>query len=71
VLQPINQHLQAGGEALVAVVEPDVLAEGDKGWEAVGGSERKNWWSWVLIAGSRTRCSLTAVGVALTAKPTV
>jgi hypothetical protein len=37
VLQPINQHLQAGGEALVAVVEPDVLAEGDKGWEAVGG----------------------------------
>jgi hypothetical protein len=51
VLQPINQHLQAGGEALVAVVEPDVLAEGDKGWEAVGGSERKNWWSWVPDGG--------------------
>jgi hypothetical protein len=44
-------------------VEPDVLAEGDQGGEAVGG-ERKNSCSWVLIAASRTRCSLTAVGAA-------
>ena len=29
--------IEAGGEALVAVVDPDVLAEGDQGWEAVGG----------------------------------
>jgi hypothetical protein len=36
VFQPINQHVQAGGEALVAVVDPDVLAEGDQGGEAVG-----------------------------------
>ena len=37
VLQPVDQHLEAGGEPLVAVVDPDVLAEGDQGWEAVGG----------------------------------
>jgi hypothetical protein len=35
VLQPISQHLQAGGEPLVAVVDPDVLADGDQGREAV------------------------------------
>ena len=29
MFQPINQHVQAGGEALVAVVDPDVLAEVD------------------------------------------
>ena len=29
MLQPTNQHLQAGGEPLVAVVDPDVLAKGD------------------------------------------
>jgi hypothetical protein len=37
VFQPIDQHLEAGGEPLVAVVDPDVLAEGDQGGEAVGG----------------------------------
>ena len=37
MLQPVDQHLEAGGEPLVAVVDPDVLAEGDQGWEAVGG----------------------------------
>jgi hypothetical protein len=37
VFQPISQHLEAGGEPLVAVVDPDVLAEGDQGGEAVGG----------------------------------
>jgi Hsp20/alpha crystallin family len=37
MFQPINQHLQAGGEPLLAVVDPDVLAQGDQGWEAVGG----------------------------------
>src|SRR4249919_215156 len=37
MLQPIDQHLEAGGEPLVAVVDPDVFAEGDQGGEAVGG----------------------------------
>jgi len=37
VLEPVDKHVEAGGEALVAVVDPDVLAEGDQGWEAVGG----------------------------------
>jgi hypothetical protein len=37
LLQPDNQHVQAGGEAVVVVVEPNVLAEGDQGGEAVGG----------------------------------
>ena len=36
-LQPVDEHVEAGGEALVAVVDPDVLAEGDQGGEAVGG----------------------------------
>jgi hypothetical protein len=62
VLQPVDEDVQAGGEPLVTVLEPDVLAEGDQGGEAVGGSERKNSCSWVLIAASRTRCSLTAMG---------
>src|SRR5215211_1149876 len=37
VLKPINQHLEAGGEPLVAVVDPDMLTQGDQGGEAVGG----------------------------------
>jgi hypothetical protein len=37
VFQPIDQDLQAGAEPLVAVVDPDVLAQGDQGREAVGG----------------------------------
>jgi hypothetical protein len=37
VFQPISQDLEAGGEPLVAVVNPDVFAEGDEGGEAVGG----------------------------------
>ena len=37
MFQPVDQHVEAGGEALVAVVDPDVLAKGDQGWEAVGG----------------------------------
>ncbi len=36
-LQPVDEHVQAGGEPLVAVVDPDVLAEGDQCGEAVGG----------------------------------
>src|SRR5512133_4058918 len=37
MLQPVDQHLEAGGEPLVAVVDPDVFAQGDQGREAVGG----------------------------------
>src|SRR4029453_4751905 len=37
MLQPIDQHLQADGEPLVAVVDPDMFAQGDQGGEAVGG----------------------------------
>jgi hypothetical protein len=37
LLQPIGKDVQAGGEPLLAVVDPDVLAQGDQGWEAVGG----------------------------------
>jgi hypothetical protein len=37
MFQPISQHLEAGGKPLVAVVDPDVLAQGDQGGEAVGG----------------------------------
>jgi hypothetical protein len=29
MLQPVNKDVQAGGEPLVAVVDPDVFAEGD------------------------------------------
>src|SRR4029453_10875370 len=36
-----------------------------------GGRERKNWSSWLLMAWSRTRCSLTEVAGVLTAKPMV
>jgi hypothetical protein len=37
MLQPISQHLEAGAEPLVAVVDPDMLAQGNQGREAVGG----------------------------------
>jgi hypothetical protein len=37
VLEPIDQDVETGGEPLVAVVDPDVFAEGDQGGEAVGG----------------------------------
>ncbi len=37
MLQPVDQHTQTCGEPLVAVVEPDVFAQGDQGGEAVGG----------------------------------
>jgi hypothetical protein len=37
VLQPSNQHIQSGCEAFLAVVQPDVLTQGDQGGEAVGG----------------------------------
>jgi hypothetical protein len=37
VFQPVNQDVEAGGEPLVAVVDPDVFAQGDQGGEAVGG----------------------------------
>jgi hypothetical protein len=36
-VQPVDEHVEAGCESLVAVVEPDVLAEGDQGGEAVIG----------------------------------
>jgi hypothetical protein len=64
VLQPVDEDVQAGGEPLVAVVEPDVLAEATRAGKRSGGSERKNSCSLVLIAASRTRCSLAAVGAA-------
>jgi hypothetical protein len=31
-----DEGVEAGGEPFVAVVEPDVFAEGDQGGEAVG-----------------------------------
>jgi hypothetical protein len=71
VLKPGDQHVESGGEPLVAVVDPDVLADATRPGKRSGGSERKNWCSRVLTAGSRTRCSLTEVGVLLTAKPMV
>src|SRR6266508_5532331 len=37
LLQPIDEDVEAGGEPLAAVVEPDVPAEGDQGGEPVGG----------------------------------
>ena len=37
VLQPIDQHMQPGGEPLVTVVDPYVFAQGDQGGELVGG----------------------------------
>jgi hypothetical protein len=35
--KPVDQDVEAGGEPLVAVVDPDVFAQGDQGGEAVGG----------------------------------
>jgi hypothetical protein len=37
VLQPGDQRVQAGGEPLVAVVNPDVFAQGDQGGKTVRG----------------------------------
>jgi hypothetical protein len=36
-LQPVDEDIEANGETLVAVVDPDVLAERDQGREAIGG----------------------------------
>jgi hypothetical protein len=36
-LESIDERVDAGGESLVAVVEPDVLADGDQGGEEVTG----------------------------------
>ena len=70
MLEPGDQDVEAGGEPLVAVVDPDVSPRATRVGKRSEGSERKNWCSWVLVAGSRTRCSLTEVG-GLTAKPMV
>ena len=51
MFQPIDQHLEAGGEPLVAVVDPDVLAEGDQGGEAVGGQRAEE-----LVQLGSNRC---------------
>ena len=69
--QAVHEGLEAGREALVAVVQLDVLAEGDQGGKRSAGRERKNSCSCSLVATSRTRCSLTEVRGLLTAKPTV
>jgi hypothetical protein len=37
VLKPADQDVEAGGEPLVAVVDPDVLTQGDQGGEPIGG----------------------------------
>jgi hypothetical protein len=71
MFQPTNQQLQSGGEPLVAVVEPDVFAEGDQGGEAVGGQRAEELVQLASGGRSRTRCSLTEVGGLLTAKPMV
>jgi len=36
-LEPVDEHVEAGCESLVAVVQPHVLATGDEGGEAVTG----------------------------------
>jgi hypothetical protein len=70
--QPVDQHLQAGGKRSFAVAEPDVLARGDQVWEASLGSGRKNWYSGVLIAGSRTRRSaIVTTGLAFLWRRTI
>jgi hypothetical protein len=71
VFQPINQDVEACGEPLVAVVDPDVFAQATRAGKRSGGSDRKNWCNWPLVAGSRTCCSLIEVDVLLTAKPMV
>jgi hypothetical protein len=71
VCQPIDQHLEAGAEPLVAVVDPDLVAEGDQGGEAVGGKRAEELVQLGPGGWSRTRCSLTEVGVPLTANPMV
>jgi hypothetical protein len=35
VLEPGDEDVEAGGEPLVAVVDPNVFAQGDQGGEAV------------------------------------
>src|SRR4029450_11786662 len=37
VCQPSDQHLEAGAEPLVAVVDPDLVAQGDQGRETFWG----------------------------------
>jgi hypothetical protein len=70
VLQPVGEDVQAGGEPLIAVVEPDVLAEGDQGGEAVGGQRAGE----LVQLGSGRRVTdalLVDGGGGLTAKPVV
>jgi hypothetical protein len=71
LLQPVDQDVQAGGEPLVAVVDPDVLAEGDQGGEAVGGQRAEEL---VELGSGRLVADALLVdggGGLLTAKPVV
>jgi hypothetical protein len=71
VLDPVDEHVDAGSESLVPVVEPDVLAEAIRVGKRSPGSDRKNSWSRILVAASRTRCSLIEIRGLLTSKPMV
>lgn len=67
-LQAAKEGVQAGGEALVAVVGPAVRAVDGQGGEALAGRERRNACSSCLVAASRRRRSAGDVGSAR-AKP--
>jgi hypothetical protein len=70
-LQPVDEDVEAGGEPLVAVVDPDVGAEGDQGGEAVGGQRAEELVQ--LGSGGRVADALLVDGGGglLTAKPVV
>jgi hypothetical protein len=69
-VEPADERVEAGGESLVAVADPDVLAEAASAGKRSAGSDRKNACSWCLVAVSCTRCSLSVVR-SLSAKPRV
>jgi hypothetical protein len=53
MLQPGQQDVEVDGEPLVAVVDSDLFTRATRVGKRSEGSERKNWCSWVLVAGSR------------------
>jgi hypothetical protein len=69
-LEAVDDGVEAGREAFVAVVGPDGFAEVDERWEAVGRQGLMERVEGVLVAGSRTRCSLIEDGL-LSANPRV
>jgi hypothetical protein len=69
MLKPGDEDVEAGGEPLVAVVDPDVFPQGDQSGEAVGGERAEELVQ--LGPGGRVADALLVDRGLLTAKPMV